>query len=87
MSCLYLHIPFCRTKCQYCSFNSYACLDSLYPRYNQALIAELLSIKSDKAVLETLVIGGGTPTVMNVLDLAALAATCRDRFGLQGERK
>lgn len=80
MSCLYLHIPFCRTKCQYCSFNSQARLDSLYPRYNQALIAELLSIKSDKAVLETLFIGGGTPTVMNVLDLAALVATCRDRF-------
>lgn len=81
MSCLYLHIPFCRTKCQYCSFNSQARLDSLYPRYNQALIAELLSIKSDKAVLETLFIGGGTPTVMNVMDLEALAATCRDRFG------
>ncbi|MFC1832592.1 radical SAM protein, partial [Thermodesulfobacteriota bacterium] len=75
MSCLYLHIPFCRTKCQYCSFNSQARLDSLYPRYNQALIAELLSIKSDKTVLETLFIGGGTPTVMNVLDLAALVET------------
>ena len=81
MSCLYLHIPFCRTKCQYCSFNSQADLDSLYPRYNQALIAELLSIKSDNTVLETLFIGGGTPTVLPVEDLAVLVETSRGRFG------
>lgn len=81
MSSLYLHIPFCRTKCQYCSFNSHAHLDSLYPRYNQALIAEILSVTRHKSLLETMFIGGGTPTVLRSEDLAALVQTCRDRFG------
>lgn len=83
MSCLYLHIPFCRTKCHYCSFNSHAHLDSLYPRYRQALIAEILSVKNEETVLETLFIGGGTPTILHVEDLAALVETCRDRFGFK----
>ena len=82
MSCLYLHIPFCRFKCSYCSFNSQAGLESLHPRYRQALIAEIVSGRDNLEPLETLFLGGGTPTVLGVEDLSAILDTCADKYGL-----
>ena len=41
---LYLHIPFCRFRCAYCDFNTYAGLDDLIPAYGQALAREVLLV-------------------------------------------
>ena len=38
---LYVHIPFCETKCHYCDFNTYAGIESLVPSYIKALAAEI----------------------------------------------
>lgn len=38
---LYLHIPFCKTRCSYCDFNTYTNLDQLYGRYTNALCTEI----------------------------------------------
>ena len=81
MSSIYLHIPFCSRKCSYCSFNSYADLDSLHPRYIRALISEITTGPEIAAPLETLFVGGGTPTVINPQDLSALLETCREKYG------
>ena len=81
MNCLYLHIPFCQTKCHYCSFNSFAHLESLHHRYCRALRTEISSGHGAKKPLETIFIGGGTPSVLNVEDLTALLDTCRVEFG------
>lgn len=80
MSCLYLHIPFCRCKCFYCSFNSYPQLEELHHRYWQALVEEIRSCSAEQP-LTTLFIGGGTPTVLNPKCLQALCTTCKEVFG------
>ena len=81
MNCLYLHIPFCRKKCDYCSFASAGGLDSLHPRYREALIKEIRSGHKSGQMLETLFIGGGTPTVLNGSDLLALLDVCKEKYG------
>jgi oxygen-independent coproporphyrinogen-3 oxidase len=63
---LYLHVPFCTWVCKYCDFNAYAVLEGLIPPYVDALAKEI-----DAAVealpagpMETVFIGGGTPSLL-----------------------
>ena len=65
---LYIHIPFCDSKCHYCSFNSYVDLFHLRQSYMQALSVqlayELKRFKATPGSIETLFIGGGTPSTV-----------------------
>jgi len=79
---LYVHVPFCLTRCGYCDFNAYAGLDELKPRYLRALLAEadLLAPSWTRESFVSVFLGGGTPTTMEVADLKALLVRLRDRF-------
>jgi len=83
MNCLYLHIPFCRSKCFYCSFNSYPGQEHLHHRYSRALRDEIRTIGTSHP-LDSLFIGGGTPTVLETSLLIDLLEKCADRFGFSG---
>jgi len=65
---LYLHIPFCDSKCFYCSFNSYTDLIHLKKEYMRAIHTQLLydleRFKVKKESIETIFIGGGTPSTV-----------------------
>jgi oxygen-independent coproporphyrinogen-3 oxidase len=63
---LYLHIPFCKHKCGYCDFNAYAGMDRLMPDYISALERELSAAREQQsfARLETVYLGGGTPSLL-----------------------
>lgn len=65
---LYIHIPFCLAKCNYCDFNSYAHLDDLYEDYTAALVQDMSL--ADPRAIRTVYIGGGTPTVLPLSCLA-----------------
>ena len=66
---LYIHIPFCDSKCHYCSFNSYVDKFHLKKEYMQALLSqieyELKRFEAKKGSIETLFIGGGTPSTIS----------------------
>lgn len=63
---LYIHIPFCKQKCYYCDFCSYANKHELQEKYIEAVIKELNSItKKEVYVIKTIYIGGGTPSIIN----------------------
>lgn len=81
MNCLYLHIPFCRRKCLYCSFNSHPGQEHLHERYGRALLKEIGAL-GRRRPLDSLFIGGGTPTVLETGLLAELLERCADQFGL-----
>jgi oxygen-independent coproporphyrinogen-3 oxidase len=65
---LYIHIPFCDSKCSYCAFNSYVDKFHLKKAYMQALEDqlrfELKRFKAQPKSIETLFIGGGTPSTI-----------------------
>ena len=63
----YIHIPFCRRKCFYCTFSSYAKTE-LKTKYIEALCAEI-SKRYKKATLKKLYIGGGTPSLLEKKDV------------------
>jgi len=63
---LYVHIPFCKHKCGYCDFNAYAGMDRLMPNYITALERELAAARElhEFAPLQTVYLGGGTPSLL-----------------------
>jgi putative oxygen-independent coproporphyrinogen III oxidase len=79
---IYVHVPFCLTRCGYCDFNAYAGLDELKPTYLSALMHEATMAapawRGTRFV--SVFLGGGTPTTMAPAGLRALLAHLRDRF-------
>ena len=71
---LYVHIPFCETKCPYCDFNTYAGIEALMPSYVNALTHEIEQWGAllGKPVLSTVFFGGGTPSFLPTRDLTRL---------------
>jgi oxygen-independent coproporphyrinogen-3 oxidase len=79
---LYLHIPFCKHKCGYCDFNAYAGMDRLMPDYIDALERELLSARERHPfeTLETVYLGGGTPSLLPAQLVTRLLSFIRATF-------
>ena len=65
---LYIHIPFCDSKCHYCAFNSYSSLHHLKDEYIKALLKQLeFELKDiDHDNINTIFIGGGTPSTLDI---------------------
>ncbi len=62
---LYVHIPFCRSRCHYCDFNTYAGMDEWVGSYAGAVVQEagqLARAAADPPVLSSVYLGGGTPS-------------------------
>ncbi|MCS7207756.1 MAG: radical SAM family heme chaperone HemW [Dehalococcoidia bacterium] len=79
---LYLHIPFCATKCPYCDFNTYQGILTLLPTYLEALRREILlwGEALQHRTADTLYLGGGTPSLLSPCQLASLLDTVRTAF-------
>ncbi len=91
----YVHVPFCRVRCGYCDFTTYTA-DELGPAagasragYPDAVLAELdLAARVLTAAglpprpVETVYLGGGTPTLLGPQPLARIVAGVVERFGL-----
>ena len=77
----YVHIPFCAHKCGYCDFASLAGSDHLADRYLDALGREMAGVGEPQEV-DTVFIGGGTPTRLDARQLERLLAMVRAWFPL-----
>ena len=74
---LYLHIPFCKSKCPYCDFYSFLGKDTQKNEYTSVLKDRILSsISPLQCKCDTLYIGGGTPSVLGAKNLSTLVSTC-----------
>lgn len=61
---LYVHIPFCRQKCRYCDFASWAGCEDQMPRYVDALLREAEAYAPSASRMDTVFLGGGTPSLL-----------------------
>jgi oxygen-independent coproporphyrinogen-3 oxidase len=79
---LYVHVPFCVSKCHYCDFASFVGLETLFMPYAEAVSAEVVGAASLWSGREvgTIYIGGGTPTVWPSAFLREVLDACRSAF-------
>ncbi len=82
---LYLHIPFCRHRCAYCDFNTYAAQESSIPAYVKALCREIqVAAESAPSRLQvhTIFFGGGTPSLLTPAQFESILKTIQQNFDL-----
>jgi oxygen-independent coproporphyrinogen-3 oxidase len=84
---LYLHIPYCQSKCPYCDFNSHAAASWPEDDYVRALIAEIERRASEAPWagrrLKTIFFGGGTPSLFRPESIAAVLGAAEGSFGVE----
>src|SRR5438477_9133653 len=85
---LYISVPFCRTKCSYCNFASDVFSRAIFQRYidrvcsdlaRSAEITEQIGAVFERAV-DSVYLGGGTPTVLHIAELVRLFVTISQNF-------
>ena len=89
---IYVHVPFCTTRCGYCDFNTYTAAElGSRPGASRAGYVEVVLAELDLAVrvlgpaappVSTIFVGGGTPTLLPPPDLGRIVAGIEQRFGL-----
>ncbi|SVD17600.1 uncharacterized protein METZ01_LOCUS370454, partial [marine metagenome] len=80
---LYIHIPYCIHKCGYCDFNSHPIKYDEMKTYVDALIVELdyyAQQYSSGVIVNTIFLGGGTPTTLTVSQLERILKECEKKF-------
>ena len=83
---LYIHIPFCLKKCDYCDFYSVTSTSSI-PDYLEALFREMEMYRGRFDAFDTVYIGGGTPSVLNAGQIRDILAAIRSSFNLLPDRE
>ena len=84
---LYIHIPFCETKCPYCDFNTYSQIEPLMPGYIVALIREieLWGDLLNHPTVRTVFFGGGTPSYLPSQDISQIMQSANSSFKIETE--
>lgn len=81
---LYIHIPFCKSKCLYCDFLSFSGRDAYIEQYINSLLSEIKAFKTAKKV-KSIFIGGGTPSVIDKKYIGEIMQTVYSCFDVKNE--
>ena len=78
---LYVHIPFCKSKCRYCDFCSSVQSEEIHERYAECLVQQIRSYKRDEPIsVGTVFVGGGTPSVLSCALMEKIFSAIGDTF-------
>ena len=79
---IYIHIPFCKHRCAYCDFNTYAGQEDSIPAYVTALINEINFIgqRAERMNIHTVFFGGGTPSLLSAPQFDSILRALRSAF-------
>ena len=84
---IYIHIPFCRSRCSYCDFATGIYESTLAASYVEALGKEILGWQEieSPAAIDTIYFGGGTPSLLSALQVEVILAAIDTRFTIKAE--
>jgi len=84
---IYIHIPFCRSRCSYCDFATGIYEGTIAERYVQALVKEILGWQEieSPAAIDTIYFGGGTPSLLSASQIEVILAAIQTRFAIKAE--
>ena len=80
---IYVHIPFCDSKCYYCDFVSAKYSDDIKREYFQSLKKEIKKYSSSQTKISSIFIGGGTPSSVDVSYICEIINTIKQNFDVQ----
>ena len=91
---LYVHIPFCKRKCYYCDFISFADKENCYEKYINCLEKEIIKYGTENKtmskhnlepeyIIKTIYIGGGTPSVIDEIYIKRILDTIKNNFNIE----
>lgn len=81
MTGIYIHVPFCLSKCPYCDFYSMRSDDETMERYTEAVIKDIKSTRSGIEA-DTVYFGGGTPSVLGAERIGRILSAVKESFKL-----
>lgn len=81
---LYIHVPFCMSKCNYCAFYSFACSNPDWQKYADDICSELKfwADKLGRIEIPTIFFGGGTPSLMSIDAFEQIMKCIKDNFNI-----
>ncbi len=93
---IYIHIPFCKKKCEYCDFKSYVGKENLIDRYIKWVNHELKEVGEgnkidyennidDLIIVKTIYIGGGTPSILPPKYISDILRTVKENYTIDNE--
>lgn len=82
---LYLHIPFCVSKCKYCDFCSFPKGEEERARYVAALCGEIESVPEDTRPVDSVFFGGGTPSLLSASEFASVFEKINKKYNVSAD--
>lgn len=84
---IYIHVPFCLSKCKYCAFFSHACAEPDWDQYNKDITDEIIywAERLGKTSVPSIFFGGGTPSLMPVKIFESIITNIKQRFDVAPE--
>src|SRR5512132_3851297 len=82
---IYIHVPFCRSRCSYCDFATGIYESSAAERYTRAVDKEILAWREIESPgeIDTIYFGGGTPSLLSPSQVGSLLKAVRNRFQIK----
>ena len=80
---VYLHIPFCRSRCSYCDFATGMYESTVAERYVKALVTEIVGFAGGaNQQIDTIYLGGGTPSLLSPIQVERILIAVHERFAI-----
>lgn len=80
---IYIHIPFCKQKCSYCDFISFAGKEECIQEYIESLKKEIENFEVSNYEIDTIYIGGGTPSFIDSKNIIEILEIIRNKFNVK----